>query len=73
MSILIMVFVVIGLSVLILAHEAGHFFCAKFFNVKVEEFGIGFPPKAFSWRTHKTIRDKEGKIIDKIGTDRMID
>lgn len=34
------------LSLLILVHELGHFFAAKKFGVKVEEFGIGIPPKA---------------------------
>lgn len=34
------------LSLLILVHELGHFFAAKFFGVDVEEFGIGLPPKA---------------------------
>ena len=41
------------LSLLILLHEFGHYIVAKFFGVKVEEFGIGIPPKAlklFTWR-----------------------
>lgn len=32
--------------VLVVAHELGHFLVAKFFGVKVEEFGIGYPPRA---------------------------
>jgi regulator of sigma E protease len=40
-----LVFVVI-LSSLILIHELGHFLAAKFFRVKVEEFGFGLPPRA---------------------------
>jgi len=32
---------------LIIAHEFGHFIVAKKNGVKVEEFGIGFPPKIF--------------------------
>jgi len=39
--------VVLGISILILVHELGHFLAAKFFNVKVEEFGFGFPPRLF--------------------------
>ncbi len=31
------------LSVLVLIHEAGHFFVAKKFGIKVEEFGFGLP------------------------------
>ncbi len=42
---LIIILVIIGLSVLILGHEAGHFFVAKLFGLKVDEFGIGFPPR----------------------------
>ncbi len=36
---------IIALSVLIFFHEAGHFLMAKIFAVKVEEFGIGYPPR----------------------------
>lgn len=39
---------VLGILVfLIVVHELGHFFAAKLFKVKVEEFGIGYPPRAF--------------------------
>ena len=36
------------LAVLVLVHEAGHFFVAKFFKIRVDEFGFGFPPRLFS-------------------------
>jgi regulator of sigma E protease len=42
------------LLVLVLAHEAGHFFTAKFFKIKVEEFGFGFPPKIWSFKKGET-------------------
>jgi regulator of sigma E protease len=39
---------VIGILIfLIVAHELGHFAAAKLFKVKVEEFGLGYPPRAF--------------------------
>lgn len=41
------------LSILVLVHELGHFIIAKKLGVEVEEFGIGFPPRAkklFKWR-----------------------
>ncbi len=38
----------IVLSVLVLVHEAGHFFTALWIGAKVEEFGVGFPPRAWS-------------------------
>lgn len=47
---LIIILVIIGLSLLILGHEAGHFFAAKMFGLKVDEFGIGFPPRITAWR-----------------------
>lgn len=36
------------LAVLILVHEVGHFLAARWMKVKVEEFGIGFPPRLFT-------------------------
>ncbi|MDZ4227199.1 MAG: site-2 protease family protein, partial [Patescibacteria group bacterium] len=40
---------VIGILVLlIVVHELGHFVAAKLSGVKVEEFGVGYPPRAFT-------------------------
>ena len=33
---------------LIVVHELGHFVVAKLFRVRVEEFGIGYPPRAMT-------------------------
>lgn len=44
--------IVIGLIILMLlvvAHEFGHFIMARRNGVKVNEFGIGFPPRAIAW------------------------
>lgn len=49
----ILLFVVI-LVLLILVHEFGHFIAAKFFGVRVDEFGIGFPPKLFGKKFGET-------------------
>lgn len=38
---------IIVLSILVFAHELGHFMMARKFGVKAEEFGLGFPPRAF--------------------------
>lgn len=43
------------LVVLIFVHEFGHFITAKLTHVKVEEFGIGFPPRLFSFKRGETI------------------
>ncbi len=61
MSILIFV---IALSVLVLIHELGHFLVARLFNVKADEFGIGFPPRIFGF-----VRDEKGKWKRVSGTD----
>ncbi|MFC2063263.1 RIP metalloprotease, partial [Chloroflexota bacterium] len=42
------------LAVLILAHELGHFATAKAFKVRVDEFGLGFPPKLLSFKRGET-------------------
>lgn len=49
----IVIFVVI-LLVLVLAHEFGHFFAARKFGIRVEEFGFGFPPKLFGFKKGET-------------------
>ncbi len=38
------------LGVLIVVHEMGHFFSARLLGIKVEEFGVGFPPRIFAIR-----------------------
>lgn len=34
------------LVLLIVVHEFGHFIAAKLFRIRVEEFGVGYPPRA---------------------------
>ena len=46
---------VIVLATLILVHEFGHFSMAKFFKVKVFEFGMGFPPRIASFKRNDTV------------------
>jgi regulator of sigma E protease len=36
---------VVVLGPIILLHELGHFIFAKLAGVRVEEFGLGFPPR----------------------------
>ena len=43
------------LTVLVLIHEAGHFFVAKFVGVNVEEFGMGLPPQIFGKKIGGTV------------------
>ncbi len=54
MSIFLLIFGLVAFVGLVLVHEWGHFIAARRANVDVEEFGLGFPPKA------KTITKKNG-------------
>ena len=49
----IVIFFVI-LAVLVLVHEFGHFYAAKKSGVRVDEFGLGFPPRLWSWQRGET-------------------
>jgi regulator of sigma E protease len=42
------------LFALILVHELGHFLVAKRYGIRVDEFGIGFPPKAIGKKYGET-------------------
>ena len=42
------------LAVLVLVHEWGHFIVAKKTGMRVDEFGIGFPPKAYGIKKGET-------------------
>lgn len=52
MSILIFI---ISLAILILVHEFGHFIAAKKSGIRVDEFGLGFPPKLWSKKIGETL------------------
>lgn len=55
------VFLVV-LSVLVLAHELGHFSTARYFGIRITEFGLGFPPRAIGW-----YKNKFGKRVKVVG------
>ena len=40
-----LVLFIVVLGTLLLVHELGHFLAARLRGVKVDEFGIGFPPR----------------------------
>lgn len=42
------IIVLLVLSFLVIIHELGHFISARLAGITVEEFGIGYPPKALS-------------------------
>lgn len=43
------------LGILIFIHEVGHFVAARMCGVKVEEFGMGLPPRLFGWTRNDCI------------------
>lgn len=51
--ILTIILIIIVFSILVIAHEWGHFIVARRNGVKVEEFGIGFPPKLWGRMSRK--------------------
>lgn len=50
----VILFIII-LAVLIFIHELGHFSLAKKFGVRVDEFGLGFPPRLIGRRRGETL------------------
>ena len=46
---------VVALSILVLVHEFGHFIAARKTGVKVEEFGLGLPPRIIGKKIGETI------------------
>ncbi len=51
---IILIFLLI-LTILVLVHEFGHFIIAKKMGVKVDEFGLGLPPRLFGIRKGETL------------------
>ncbi|MCX6721278.1 MAG: site-2 protease family protein [Candidatus Staskawiczbacteria bacterium] len=54
-SILILAVAFLSLIALMIIHEFGHFIIAKKFGVRVDEFGIGYPPRMFGKKIGETI------------------
>ncbi|MBY0372789.1 MAG: RIP metalloprotease RseP, partial [Bryobacteraceae bacterium] len=42
------------IGVMIVVHELGHYWAARYFDVKVEAFSFGFGPRLFGWRRGET-------------------
>ena len=55
MAIVTILIGLLALSVLVFVHEFGHFITAKASGVKVEEFGIGYPPRLLSIKRGETL------------------
>jgi regulator of sigma E protease len=59
MSVFLLILGIILFVGLVVVHEFGHFIAARRNGVEVEEFGIGFPPRAWSRR----IKDSKGGFL----------
>jgi regulator of sigma E protease len=54
-AILTLIIAFLCLIALMIIHEFGHFIIAKKFGVRVDEFGIGYPPRIFGKKIGETI------------------
>ncbi len=45
---------ILGVSLLIVLHELGHFFAARFFDMRVLRFSVGFGPPLIRWKKGET-------------------
>lgn len=52
---LLIIFGILLFNLIIFAHEFGHFFWAKKFGVKVNEFALGMGPKIFKFKKGETL------------------
>lgn len=50
----LLIFLIV-IAVLVLSHEFGHFFVAKWKGMRVDEFGFGFPPRLFGRQFGETL------------------
>ncbi len=48
------IFIIVGMLLMIVIHEAGHFLAAKYFNMKATEAFFGFGPRLWSTRRGET-------------------
>lgn len=55
MIIISLIVFLILLTILVIIHELGHYLVARKLNIKVEEFGFGFPPRAWGKKIGETI------------------
>lgn len=64
MLLTIITFIII-LSILVFVHELGHFWVARKFNVKCDEFGMGIPPRMFGIVKRDWVENLKLKFLKK--------
>ncbi|HNU76606.1 MAG TPA: site-2 protease family protein [bacterium] len=55
MSFITIILVILIISFLVVIHELGHFWASKRNGVRVEEFGVGYPPRLFGKKFGETL------------------
>ena len=69
----VIILFIVALFVVVFLHELGHFITAKRTGVKVEEFGLGFPPRLFSIKRGETVYSVNaipvGAFVKSVGED----
>lgn len=55
MEILLILVIIVTVSAIIIFHELGHFAVAKWAGIFVEEFGLGYPPRALGKKIGETL------------------
>jgi len=70
---MVIILFIVMLFVAISLHELGHFVIAKRAGVKVEEFGLGFPPRLFGIKRGETLYSINaipiGAFVKSVGED----
>jgi regulator of sigma E protease len=55
MNLITIIIVLLIISFLVVVHELGHYWAARKNGIRVEEFGIGYPPKLFGKKIGETL------------------
>lgn len=53
MSLIFILLAILIVGILIIVHEAGHFWAARLTGIEVREFSVGFGPKLLGWKSKK--------------------
>jgi len=69
----VIILFIVALFVVVFLHELGHFITAKRTGVRVEEFGLGFPPRLFGIKRGETVYSVNaipvGAFVKSVGED----
>jgi len=57
---------ILAIGFLVLVHEAGHYLVARWCNMRVERFSIGFGPAIYSWPKREHIVSEKASGVDEI-------